>query len=118
MWLRSERNVQNEKQIIDALAEAIEFGPLVAMRCHELLKGGRLIRTGSVDWLPSCDWVDDMLVSQIGEEVRLIAIEAKAPGTGAFSRLIASVGRAGLRPVVLCPFSEMEEILVRWRWRQ
>jgi hypothetical protein len=110
--------VANENEIMDALREAIEFGPGEAMRRNEIAKGGTLVPTGSVDWLPHTDWIEDMVVSRVGDDVRIVAIQAKEPGSGAFSRLITALAKRGLRPIVVCPFSHMEEILRRWKWRR
>jgi len=87
------------------------------LRSMELLKGHRWVRPGSVPWLPSSDWHDTDVVSLDGDEVRLVAIAAKRPGTGAFRKLIWAIEAAGLSPVVICPIGRiMPAILKKWGW--
>ena len=87
-----------------------------AMRQDERKKGYRIILPGDEPWLPRIDWPDNICISQSGNKVRIIAIYAREPGKGAFRRMIDGIKAAGLTPVVVCPFSHMEEILTRWGW--
>ena len=63
------------------------------------------------------DWHYPAVVSLDGDEVRLVAILANRPGTGALRRLIASIQGAGRRPVIIEPVGPtMPRILKRWGW--
>jgi len=86
------------------------------LRESEVMKGHRWVRPGSVPWLSSSDWHETDVVSLDGDEVRLVAIAAKRPGTGAFRKLIWAIEAAGLKPVVVCPMGIMPAILKKWGW--
>ena len=92
------------------------LGPGEAMRQDERDLGHRIIVPGDEPWLPKADWPDNIVITQAGKEVRIIAIYAREPGTGAFRRMIDGIKAAGLTPVVVCPFRNMEDILRRWGW--
>jgi len=100
-----------------ALVErAILMGPVEAMRADERVAGNSPINPGDVDWLPVLDWPDDIVVSMRGKKVRIIAIKAKYPSNGAFSRLITDIAKAGLTPIIVEPMFVMPDILKRWGW--
>lgn len=84
----------------------------------ERRRGFTVVPVGSVPWLSADDWYEHDCVSLDGDEVRLVAIYARRPGTGALSRLILRILDAGLRPAVVCPFPAMLAILQRWGWRE
>lgn len=66
--------------------------------------------------MPSAEW-ERGVITRKGDEIRLVAILAKQPGSGAFRRLIAAVEAADLRPVIVCPVGEvMPAIMKRWKW--
>lgn len=88
-----------------------------ALRAMEVMRGHRWVRVGSVPWLPSSDWHEHDCISLDGDEVRLVAIAARKPGTGAFRKLIWAIEAAGLKPVVICPVGRiMPAIMKRWGW--
>jgi hypothetical protein len=91
--------------------------PAAMLREAEVHKGYTLVPVGSVDWLPAEDWTATDVVSTDGHEVRLVAIKAKQPRNGAFTRLVAGIMAAKLTPVVICPMSGMEMIMRYWGWR-
>src|SRR6516164_8855455 len=65
------------------------------------------------------DWEPDSVVSLDGRRVRIVLITARTPGTGAFSRLVQNILRAGFKPVVVAPVGpEMPAILKHWGWRK
>ena len=87
------------------------------MRSDEIKAGRRIVKPGDEPWLPLEDWHPGVVVSMEGDTVRLIAIRARNPGTGAFRRLIAGIEAAGLRHCVLEPVPAMEATLKRWGWK-
>lgn len=67
--------------------------------------------------LSADDWHYPAVVSLDGDEVRLVAILANRPGTGALRRLIDGIRQAGKRPVIVEPIGPtMPRILKRWGW--
>lgn len=87
------------------------------MRADEAARGFTVIRPGERPWLPAQDWHETIVVSQDGDRVRLVAILAKRPGTGALTRAIAAITAAGLAPVIVEPTREMRETCRRWGWK-
>jgi hypothetical protein len=87
------------------------------MRDEERAKGHTVIIPGDRPWFAAEDWRPTDVVSIDGEEVRIIAIIANNPGSGAFSRMISGIKADGFKPVVLFPFTQMENILSRWGWK-
>jgi hypothetical protein len=83
-------------------------------------RGATPIPLGAVDPIafPREDWHPGVLTRR-GDEVRIVAIWARHPGTGAFGRLLASIGAAGLRPVVVAPIGDvMPALMTRWKWKR
>jgi hypothetical protein len=57
------------------------------------------------------------IISCKGSEIRIVAIMAKRQRDGAFTRLLASIAGAGLKPVVIAPMGPvMIALMHRWRW--
>ena len=107
-----------ETEMVAAIERAFTIGPYAAMCMDEEARGFKPVVPGMVSWLPGEEWPDDVVITQKGDEVRIVAIYAKQPGNGAFRKLIADIIRAGLRPKIICPTIEMRETLKRWNWRQ
>lgn len=108
----------SRQQVIDTIMRAIADGPGNCMRDAEAERGNVVLRPGDVAWLSPKDWPDDIVVSQRGDEIRIVALCAKHPHSGSFSRLVRGIGSHGLVPVVVCPFAQMEDILKRWGWKK
>jgi len=87
------------------------------MRGNEAKAGRTIVKPGERPWLSADDWRHDVVVSIAGDRVRLIAIRALRPGTGALTRTIAGIIAAGLVPVIVEPTREMRETCRRWRWK-
>lgn len=100
----------------DAVDRLVRIGPVEAMREDERAAGNAIILPGMVDWLPALDWPEDIVVATRGRFVRIIAIKAKHPGTGAFSRMITGIAVAGRIPIIVEPMFDMPDILKRWGW--
>lgn len=83
----------------------------------ETARGFTIVRVGSVPWLPAADWHANDCVSLAGKDVRIVAVAARRPRTGALGRLVAGITAAGLQPVVICPFPDTKAILTKWGWR-
>jgi hypothetical protein len=60
------------------------------------------------EWLNPDDW-NKFIISQDGNRIRLILLDAKVPGNGAFTRLIEGIKKAGLVPVVCEPLGRLTE---------
>ncbi len=104
-----------------ALKRAYEhpLGPRGILIEEERARGSTIIPLGatspvsfsSEDWLPG-------VLTRRGDEVRIVAIWARHPRSGAFRRLLASIDKAGLRPVVVAPIGDvMPQLMRRWKWR-
>lgn len=100
-----------------AMLEALTIGPAAAMRRAEQARGYAPVFLGDVPWFSADDWRADPVVSLDGKRVRIMAIWAKSPCTGAFGRLIDGILSAGLIPIVISPFPAMRSVLIRWGWR-
>jgi hypothetical protein len=86
----------------------------------EINAGHQPVQPGCVSpfAFPLTDWPFPQVISLDGSEVRLVAIRASNPGSGALSRLIEAIQDAGLRPVIVAPVgSAMPAILRHWGWR-
>ena len=68
--------------------------------------------------LDTADWESGLVMIR-GMEARIVLLNARQPGTGAFKRLLGAIGRAGLMPVVVEPMGgTMPAILERWGWKK
>lgn len=103
------------QEIDEIIRRCLVNGPEYELREAELSMGNSLIEIGEVAWLPADDWMS-AVVSRRGKEIRIVAIWAKFQGTGAFKRMIAGILSEGLRPIVVCPFDEMTQIMRHWGW--
>jgi hypothetical protein len=88
------------------------------MRREEQANGYTLLTFGSRPWLNAQDWMDNAIVSLDGRSVRIVLIAARQPAKGTFSRMITAIIKDRLKPVVINPSVEMEDILVGWNWRK
>jgi hypothetical protein len=103
--------------LAEALAHILKAGsPSQAMREDEVAMGFEPIYPGERPWLPAEDWSPRDVVSIRSTTIRIVAILAKRPGTGAFSRLITAIAKAGMTPIVVEPMFDMPNILKRWGW--
>jgi hypothetical protein len=64
------------------------------------------------------DWTDRTIISQHGDQIRLVALEAKRPLTGAMGRLVEKILKAGLTPVMVEPNDLVEAWCQRRHWRR
>lgn len=95
------------------MSEGIGYGLLVAA---ERKAGCRILHTGEVPWLRADDWRGEPVITQRGNDVRIVAVWARREGQGTFSRLVRDIEAAGFTPVVVAPFAQMEAILTKWGW--
>lgn len=96
------------------------LGGAGVMMLAEAQSGRRPIQPGAT--MPFAfsadDWAFPQVVSVEGQEVRLVLIEARQPGNGAFRRLIDAIQAAGFTPVVIEPVGvTMPAIMAAWGWR-
>jgi hypothetical protein len=104
------------EQIHDTILNAMMNGSGNVMRQGEIDKGRKLVAVGDCPWIPASDWFHDAVVSLHRDRVRIVAVHALNQGSGAFSRMITGIVKAGLHPVVIAPFDDMQQILERWGW--
>lgn len=71
------------------------------MREAEVLQGFAIV--SQAKWLDWNDWDRHSIFAQDNKRVRLVALQARDPGHGAFTRLIGEISKAGLVPVVVEP---------------
>lgn len=100
-----------------AVAILADRSPIwLRMRAQEAARGFRVVAPGKEPWLPAEDWAESVVVSVDRDEVRLVAILAKRPGS--FRRLLAALNEAKLRPVVVGVIGPiMPEIMKHLNWR-
>jgi hypothetical protein len=97
------------------------LGMAGVMLAEEVAAGRKPIQPGATEpfVFSADDWEFPQVVSLDGREVRITAVLARRPGTGAFRRLLAAIQAAGLKPVVVEPVGvTMPAILARWGWRR
>lgn len=107
------------QQIMDAVFATLDSGKPMheIMRANEREAGFSVVVPGERSWLSADDWHPTVVVSTAGKEVRLVAILANRPGSGALRRTVKSIMDAGLVPVVVEPTREMRETMRRWKWK-
>ena len=103
-------------EVAETFRQCMEDGPATVIRRGEIEKGYRVLKPGDYSWYRERDWEGESVISQDGKNIRIVAIIAARRGRGTFSRLITEICRSGLRPVVVTPLMDMEDILVRWNW--
>ena len=106
--------------VSEALARLQTMSPADAMKSDERERGFGLYVIGQRSWFLPRDWREDAVVSFDRErgEVRIIAIEAKNPGQGAFTRMVRGIMAEGRTPVVIQPMGDMPAILTKWGWQR
>lgn len=78
------------------------------IRAREVAQGHSII--GQACWLDPEEWDHWTIVSQDGLRIRLVALSARYPHTGAFTRLIDRIIVHKLTPVVVEP----NDFLTEW----
>jgi hypothetical protein len=86
------------------------------LRRMEIEQGFTLVEAAI--WFDPADWHERSIVSQDGKRIRLVALQAREPGNGAFTRLIAKIFAAGLTPVLVEPNEMMENWCHRHNYRR
>lgn len=84
---------------------------------NEAAHGYEVVRPGQADWLPLDDWRPKCVCSIDGMFARLVLIDAKRPGTGALTRLLAALKAQSLIPCVVDPTAELARTLQRRNWK-
>jgi len=108
-----------EQEMLRLAELLVTLGPVEAIRLGERERGFEPIFPGERVWFPAADWSPRDIASVKGHEVRIVAIMARHPGSGAFSRLITNIAKRQLVPIVVEPlFRRMPDILLRWGWKQ
>jgi hypothetical protein len=78
------------------------------MRKGERAQGFAIVQ--EAPWLDWDDWTAKTIISVDGRHVRLVALEAREQGHGAFTRLIGKIQAAKLVPVIVEP----NRLLIDW----
>jgi hypothetical protein len=100
-------NFAQEVTIRSALAlSREELG--MQIRAREVAQGFSIV--DAARWLDPDEWDRWTIVSQDGFRIRLVALSARYPHTGAFNRLIDRIVAHELTPVVVEP----NDILAEW----
>lgn len=100
-------NFARHVQVLSALNKSnAEIG--ADIRQCELDQGFTLVTEAK--WFLIDDWSERTIISQDGKRIRLVALEARRPGSGAFTRLIGLIFAAGLTPVLVEP----NDMLTSW----
>lgn len=100
-------NFATEVTIRSALAlSREELG--AKLRSHEVAQGFSIV--SEARWLDPAEWDRWTIVSQDGFRIRLVALSAVYPHTGAFNRLIDRITAHELTPVVVEP----NDLLTEW----
>jgi hypothetical protein len=81
----------------------------------ERLQGHRIVK--QAPWFNPDDWDPHTIISQDRRRIRLVALQAKEPGTGAFTRLVAAILAADLIPVVVEPNGRLVDWCLRHEFR-
>lgn len=115
-YLLKENHMPGIDEIIKTINECFTIGADKAIKRGEISKGYEIVNPGQYRWF-NCWEFYDAILSKDGRAIRIVAVIAKNPGTGAFSRLVSGICAEGLKPVVVTPLPEMEAILRGWRWR-
>jgi hypothetical protein len=90
-----------------------------SLRSSEANAGHVLVRPGEQPWLPLADWGPDTVASvDADDHARLVLLNARRPGHGAFTRLIRRLRDFKLKPVVVCPTDRFAAALKRRGWRE
>jgi hypothetical protein len=104
-------------RLLDKVAE--DGGPGATLEKGELARGAQLVPLGAREpfSFDPADWRRG-IISIKDTEVRIVAIEARERGKGAFKRLLGNILAAGLEPVVVAAMLDMPFILTHWGWRR
>ena len=90
-----------------ALADEATAVALINLRRMEQEQGFELIE--NAPWLNRAEW-REIIVSRHSRRIRLVLLDARYPGKGAFTRLIEGITKAGLVPVLVEP----SQSLIDW----
>ncbi len=112
----------NRDKIITTLLKALTHplgaaGPIIDF---ELSLGARLLPFGSYKpfEVTSSDW-NDAIITILDKEARIIAVDARRPGSGALHRLVDRIYEAGYSPVIVEPTRDaMLAVLKHWDWEE
>jgi hypothetical protein len=68
-------------------------------------------------WLNRNEWEEIVVSTDKEGRIRLVLLDAKEPKTGAFTRLLEGIYKAGLTPVIVEPIGFLEEWCRQHGWR-
>ena len=111
--------MRNLKHEIERLFTAMDTGVCISelIADDERRAGREVIRPGEAYWLPIDDWGPGTVCSLKIKQARLVLLHATQPGSGAFTRAIATLLAEGMTPIVVSPTREFGASLKRRGWR-
>jgi hypothetical protein len=86
------------------------------LRLLEIEQGHRLI--DKAEWLNKNEWNEIIASEDQQGRIRLVVLNARIPGNGAFTRLIAGIQSAGLVPVIVEPIGILAQWCKKHGWRK
>jgi hypothetical protein len=94
--------------------------PIEAMRREERKAGYRPLELDERPWFSSRDWREGVVaIDDPAREVRIVAVAARTPRSGALRKMIAGISSEGMTPVIVEAMTEgMLAILKIWKWRR
>ena len=101
---------------LEAMLNDPNYDPVAAIVEGERKRGFSVIRPGDAPWFRKSDWKTESVASIDGNTVRLVLINAKREGKGAFTRTVKAIEDAGLWSAVLEPTQRFAKMLKRRGW--
>lgn len=74
--------------------------------------------TWTEPWLNRAEWSEWTIITMDDNRVRLVALDARIKGAGAFTRLVSAIREAGLIPVVVEPMGRLEDWCKKHGWKE
>ena len=95
-------------------------GMLGVMLEDEIAAGNRPVYVGATEPfpVPAGEWNGAVISLTPDRKCRIVLVDAKRPGRGAFSRLVGAIRAAGYMPAVIEPVgNDMPAIMRKWGWK-
>jgi hypothetical protein len=102
---------------LEAILNDPNYDPVAAIVEGERKRGFHVIRPGDKPWFLAADWMSESVASVYGPMIRFVLIEARKPGTGAFTSMIERMRSTNYKPAVIEPTKEFAAMLKRRGWR-
>jgi hypothetical protein len=86
------------------------------IRKGEIEQGYTLIE--EAPWFNRDEWTEAIISKDPKGRIRLVLLDARLPGNGAFTRLILEIQAYGLTPVIIEPIGSLTEWCKKHGWRK